>query len=100
MTKQEFEALIPFDDSVRSILGRICFQCTRIAEVLRRGGLEIDTRAEDEQAAVIYYLLRLRIVHGPERWADAVNAELSDILKETRERSQDKDSGEAKEVVK
>jgi hypothetical protein len=86
MTKQEFEALIPFDDSVRGILGRICFQCTRIAEVLRLGGLEIDTRAEDEQAEVIYYLLRLRIVHGPERWADAVNAELNDILKETQVR--------------
>jgi hypothetical protein len=56
--------LPPFNADVAEILGRLCFQCIRIAELLRAGGQKIDSRAEAEQAAVIYWMLDLYAKHG------------------------------------
>lgn len=39
------------------ILGRPCFRCIQIAQILRASGTEIQTRAENEQAAVLLFLL-------------------------------------------
>ena len=69
-------ALPPLNDDLRSILGRICFQCIHLANALRAIGYEIPNKAEDEQAAVIHFLLDNYFKHG-EQWAEKA----SDILK-------------------
>jgi hypothetical protein len=71
---EEFEKLLPFDD-VHEILGRICIHCARIAQILRLDGKHIAQRAEDEQAATIYYLLGLYVKHGND-WAAKAEEEL------------------------
>ena len=47
------------NDDLRAILGRPCFACGQLAELMRKNGMEIRTRAEDEQAAVIFWLLKI-----------------------------------------
>lgn len=56
--------LLPLNDDVREILGRMCFQCIAIAQVLRASGFTIATKAEDEQAVVIHWLLTKYLEHG------------------------------------
>jgi hypothetical protein len=55
---------IPLDDETRWILGRPNFICGPIARDLRRAGHQIDEKAEDEQAAVILWMLNLYLKHG------------------------------------
>ncbi|MEN5207989.1 hypothetical protein ABE493_07685 [Stenotrophomonas terrae] len=68
-------------DGVREILGRMCFQCIRLAEVLRLRGDEIGRRAEDEQAAVLRFLLN-HYLAAPEKWAEHAQAEIDAIRKQ------------------
>lgn len=52
------------NDDLRDILGFMCFQYISIAKLLRTSGYEIKTKAEDEQATVIHWLLSLYAEHG------------------------------------
>lgn len=57
------------------ILGRPNFTCGRIAATFRAAGRTIKTRAEDEQAFVLHWLLGLYLKHGAE-WRDRAEEEL------------------------
>lgn len=57
-------AVPPLDDDVRWILGRPNFACAGIAAGLRLGGHVIECKAEQEQAAVIHWMLTLYVQHG------------------------------------
>lgn len=56
----------PLDDEMRDILGRPCFTLIVMAQLLRGMGHDIKTRAEDEQAASIHWMLDLYMKHGSE----------------------------------
>lgn len=56
--------MMKFDQHVCFILGRPNFAVAPIAHVLRKAGQEIKTKAEDEQAAGIYWMLCLYEKHG------------------------------------
>lgn len=70
---------VPDTDDVRLILGRMCFQCIRIAHVLRLRGDEIKNRAEDEQAAVLRFLLN-HYLASPDQWEERAQAEINAFL--------------------
>jgi len=76
------DALRPYptepNDELRDILGHMCFELASFAECFRRGGVEIKRRAEDEQAYVLDWMLRLYLRHGA-GWRDAGRAELKAI---------------------
>jgi hypothetical protein len=55
---------ISFDDVAAKILGRPNFSCGGIAKLLRQGSHLIETKAEAEQAYVIFWLLRLYEQYG------------------------------------
>ncbi|WP_296277832.1 hypothetical protein [Pseudomonas sp. UBA7530] len=59
------------DDDLRYILGRPNFWCYSLANAMRAMGQEIARKAEEEQAAVIHWLLKAYFEHGP-GWRDAV----------------------------
>lgn len=59
--------MIPFDKEVEWILGRPNFTLRGYADALRVLGEEIKSHAEEEQAAVIYWMLCLYEKHG-ENW--------------------------------
>lgn len=50
-----------------AILGTMCFQCIHFAQALRAAGHEIKSRAEDEQAATLHWMLGHYFRHG-EDW--------------------------------
>lgn len=70
--------LPPLNDHMKAILGRMCFQCIHIAKLLRNDGQIIACRAEDEQAAVIYWLLNLYLEFG-DAWSVQAGAKLGEI---------------------
>ena len=74
---------IPFklDDQVRWILGRPCFAVAGIARVLRNAGVSVATKAEDEQAVAIYWMLEMYFLHG-ENWRKEADKELKRLLQE------------------
>ncbi len=50
---------------VRDVLSTMCFEAGPIARAFREAGrAEIRTRAEDEQAFVLHWLLTLALEHG------------------------------------
>lgn len=53
--------------AMREVLGLPNFMCSPFAEQLRLGGHEIPRKAEEEQAAVIWWLLPFAVAHG-EDW--------------------------------
>lgn len=57
-------SLPPLDEEVRWILGRPNFMCAGIAGALRMSGQEIKRKAEEEQAAVLHWMLTLYVQHG------------------------------------
>jgi len=61
--------MIKFDKEVEWILGRPNFWCAPLAGGLRECGKEIPTHAEEEQAAVIYFMLEMYEKHGS-NWRD------------------------------
>lgn len=68
---------VPLNDDVRWILGRPNFWCAPIAEYLRGRGETIPRKAEEEQAAVIHWLLHKYVEHGDswrQRSTDEVRA--------------------------
>lgn len=66
----------PADPEIHAILGRPNFACAPIAHILRAAGHQIAPKAEDEQAAVIVWLIRKYEEHGAD-WREKVNAELN-----------------------
>lgn len=60
------------------ILGRPNFQCSGLAQLLRMGGRVIARKSEEEQAAVIHWMLGHYLSSGS-CWRDAANAELAEI---------------------
>lgn len=70
------EMVIPavMDSEMEWILGRPNFWCAAVASVLRLDGMEIKTKVEAEQAAVIHWMLQLRSAHG-DKWQDVLQSE-------------------------
>lgn len=77
-------ALPPLDDTMRKILGRPNFTCGQLAQWLREKGHDIKSKAEDEQATVIYWLLGLYLQHG-EKWVQAADEYLRPAVKSSTE---------------
>lgn len=51
--------------TIRHILGQPCFAVRNEAKMLRDAGYaHVDTKAEDEQAVAIYWMLNLYLEHG------------------------------------
>ncbi|HHY0482701.1 hypothetical protein [Vibrio parahaemolyticus] len=60
---------LKLNDDMKFILGRPNFWCGGVAPALRAHGYEIPAKAEEEQAAVIHFLLNQYLTHGDE-WRD------------------------------
>jgi hypothetical protein len=73
---------IPFElnEHTKWILGRPNFTCGMIADMLRKDRRDIPKKAEEEQAAVIYWMLELYFLHG-ENWRAEADKELIRIEK-------------------
>ncbi|MBR8054198.1 hypothetical protein [Burkholderia vietnamiensis] len=69
-------------DDLRHVLGRPNFWCGRIARVMRAAGADIKTKAEDEQAHVLHWLVKLVLDHGAE-WQKIAIEELHAIRYKT-----------------
>lgn len=61
--------------NLRDVLGWPNFKCAPIAHVMRAAGSDIKLRSEDEQAAVLDWLVKLDFTYG-ERWWEAGSEEL------------------------
>ena len=70
---RDFPELTP---ELASILGTMCFQCIHFAQALRAAGHQIKTRAEDEQAAVLHWMLGHYFRHGDDGWRKAAAEEM------------------------
>jgi len=68
-----------------SILGRPNFTCIQLAKLMRLAGHKINTRSEDEQAAGIFFLLKLYIQHG-DAWSDIAQIEIQVMINKAKER--------------
>ncbi|MBU9378736.1 VRR-NUC domain-containing protein [Burkholderia gladioli] len=67
-------------EDLRHVLGFPNFRCGPYAHLMRAAGADIQRKAEDEQAHVLHWLVKLVIDHG-ERWADVAQEEL-DAMRE------------------
>jgi len=67
--------IIEFDEEVKWILGRPCFWCGPIAHRLNQLGYHIKPQAEEEQAAVIFWMLGLYEKNGI-NWRQKAEEEL------------------------
>ena len=56
--------MLTWDDEVKWILGRPNFTCIGLAQALRSKGHEIESKAEAEQAAVIFWMLEMYAKYG------------------------------------
>lgn len=63
-------------EELASILGLMCFQCISFAQALRAGGYSIKKRAEDEQAAVLHWMLGHYFHSGADGWRAAARADM------------------------
>lgn len=68
-----------FTDDLQWILGLMCFQCISYAQALRKGGRNIATRAEAEQATTLDYLLR-HYLRNPDNWRETASVELRAMM--------------------
>jgi hypothetical protein len=62
-------------DALRHVLGFPNFKCSPFAHLMRDAGATIKRKAEDEQAVVLHWLIKLVLDHG-EKWADAAQEEM------------------------
>ncbi|HYE73569.1 MAG TPA: hypothetical protein VEF04_09560 [Blastocatellia bacterium] len=67
---------IELNEHTRAILGRPNFMCRNIAIRLRELGQVIPSKAEEEQAAVLCFLLNIYLEHG-EKYVDVANEKLA-----------------------
>lgn len=61
---------------LREVLGWPNFKCGPFAHLMVAAGAEIKPKAEDEQAAVLHWLIKLVLKHG-DKWNEAATADLS-----------------------
>lgn len=80
----ENEKGFDFDDEVRWILGRPNFACVPLAMLLRKLGHDIKLKAEDEQAAVLHFMLNLYFKHG-NSWREELGKYLDKAIAMTEE---------------
>lgn len=73
--------MFEFNDDTKWILGRPNFACIQIAETLRALGQDIPSKAEEEQAAAIYWMLSMYEKYG-EDWREKGHQEMLDNLNE------------------
>jgi hypothetical protein len=73
--------MIELNETTRKILGRPNFMCMELAKALRLKGHDIAEKSEDEQAAVIHWLLCLYEEYG-EDFGKKASEYLDDIIKE------------------
>ena len=59
-------------DDEKNIMGRPNFACGKIAHRMRDMGFEVATKAEDEQALVIWAMLEFYKEYGKD-WSDKMN---------------------------
>jgi hypothetical protein len=64
--------------ALRHVLSKMCFEFISICQLFRASGVEIDTRAEAEQAYCLHWLIKLVLKHGDE-WATIADAELKQL---------------------
>ncbi len=70
------------DDEVRFILGRPCFTVAKIARRLHELGIyEVKTKAEDEQAVALHWMLTLYARYGKE-WRTKLEQSLNNSPKQ------------------
>ncbi|MBB2981795.1 hypothetical protein [Paraburkholderia tropica] len=70
---------------LREVLGFMCFQCISIAQAMRLAGIDVKKKAEDEQANVLHWMVKLVLRHGAdwrkegvkdiEAWREAARAQ-------------------------
>lgn len=77
---------IELNEHTRAILGRPNFKCIAIAHHLRTLGHDIPNKSEDEQAAVIAFLLNTYLEHG-DNWLEKANEILRGANNNTRDTS-------------
>lgn len=58
-------------EDLREVLGWPNFRCAPVAHVLRAGGMEVKTKAEDEQAVVLHWFIKLVLMRGADWWLGA-----------------------------
>ena len=68
-------ALAPFPEELteelREVLGWANFRCGPIAHLMRAAGADIKTKAEDEQAVVLHWFVKLVLKYGADWWSVA-----------------------------
>lgn len=62
-------------DPLREVLSLICFQCGSFAAIYRGAGIDIKTKAEDEQAFIIHRFTKLVLKHGAD-WRKFAEADI------------------------
>lgn len=68
--------MIELNAETRWILGRPCFALHGIAEKLRRAGRTIERKAEDEQAVVLHWMLKVYEETKGVNWRDEAQRRL------------------------
>ena len=77
--------LFNLDEDAIFILGRPNFWCGPIAHLMAADGHEVAKKAEDEQAAVIYFMLQMREDHG-DTWKDEFFKEIDRMQERVKEK--------------
>lgn len=70
-------------DDLRHVLGFPNFRCAPYAHLMVAAGADIKPKAEDEQAHVLHWLVKLVLDHG-ERWADVAEEEMNSMREKVR----------------
>ncbi len=83
--------MFDLNDETRWILGRPNFWCAPIAGSLRLRGDDIPPKAEEEQAAAIFWMLQMYEKYGADGgdWKKKGDAELNQIGREAHERDKE-----------
>ena len=63
----------PMTSELKKILGLTSFQCYTFALALRMGGHDVPRKVEEEQAAVLHWMLAHYLTHGDEWRTHALN---------------------------
>ncbi|QGZ56706.1 hypothetical protein [Paraburkholderia acidiphila] len=79
---------------LREVLGWMCFQCISIAQAMRAAGIDVKKRAEDEQAHVLHWMVKLVLRHGAD-WRKAGTKDLEMWRDRARELSDKSDGAPA-----
>lgn len=76
---------------ILEVLGKMNFQTCPIAHVYRRAGHEIPRKVEDEQAFVLFRLLKFVLKHGPD-WREEFGKELDETVEIAKEKEANNES--------